>query len=68
MPFVMYGMKRRVNEVRVNSHLSDEKHNVSLLSNQSCKDITYFSDTCGGQNRNKFVAVSLLYCITVLQN
>ena len=27
------------------------------------KEITYYSDTCGGQNRNKFVAAGLLHLL-----
>ena len=31
--------------------------------NQSVKEITYFSDTCGGQNRNQFVSSALIYAL-----
>ena len=40
----------------------NEKHNVGV------KEIIYYSDTCGGQNRNKFVAASLLYSVSMLPN
>jgi hypothetical protein len=33
-------------------------------SNPGMQEITYFSDTCGGQNRNQFVAASMLYSLT----
>ncbi|XP_052075475.1 uncharacterized protein LOC127712922 [Mytilus californianus] len=31
--------------------------------NTAVEEITYFSDTCGGQNRNQFVASALLYAL-----
>jgi len=45
------------------------KNTMSVCSSSSpLREVTYFSDTCRGQNRNKFVAASLLYCITTLPN
>lgn len=42
---------------------------MSVCSSSSpVREVTYFSDTCRGQNRNKFVSASLLYCITTLPN
>jgi len=40
------------------------KH-ISSVSEQTInlKEITYYSDTCGGQNRNQFMASGLLYAI-----
>ena len=38
---------------------------LNSLSNKtsSIKEITLYSDTCGGQNRNQYVAAALLFCI-----
>ena len=41
-----------------------QMHTNSVTSgNPAIKEITYFSDTCGGQNRNQFVASSLIYSL-----
>lgn len=45
------------------------KNAMSVCSaSSSVKEIIYYSDTCGGQNRNKFVAASLLYSVSMLPN
>lgn len=45
-----------------NCHL--QMHTSSVTSgNPAIKEVTYFSDTCGGQNRNQFVASSLIYSL-----
>lgn len=38
---------------------------LNSLSTATSKveEVTYYSDTCGGQNRNQFVASALMYCI-----
>ena len=38
-------------------------YNNAVTRGPQIKEITYFSDTCGGQNRNQFVAASLLYSL-----
>lgn len=40
------------------------KQTQSVCSSTPIEHITYFSDTCGGQNRNKFVAASFVYVIS----
>ena len=40
-------------------------HNSTVTKGPQVKEITYFSDTCGGQNRNLFVAASLLYSLNL---
>lgn len=41
------------------------KNTVSICSaSNQVKEITYYSDTCGGQNRNQFVTASFLYTIS----
>lgn len=42
------------------------KNTVSACQTKRVKEIVYFSDTCGGQNRNKFVTASHLYAISQL--
>jgi hypothetical protein len=37
---------------------------ATCTSKPHVKEITYYSDTCGGQNRNQFVAASLHYSLT----
>lgn len=37
--------------------------NTFSVSKSSVKEIVYYSDTCGGQNRNQFVTASLLYTL-----
>jgi len=45
------------------------KNTMSVSSSSSPgREVTYFFDTCWGQNRNKCVAASLLYWITTLRN
>jgi len=40
------------------------KNTISASQTKIVKEIVYFSDTCGGQNRNKFVTASHLYALT----
>ena len=64
---------------RVSCHLWDEtqgkrgsceiatclhKNTQSICSSGPIEDVTYYSDTCGGQNRNQFVAASYLYTVS----
>ncbi|XP_039297599.1 uncharacterized protein LOC120354460 [Nilaparvata lugens] len=35
---------------------------------QSVRKVTSYSDTCGGQNRNKFTATALLYAVNKFEN
>jgi len=35
----------------------------SIVKQHNAKEITFYSDTCGGQNRNQFMASGLLYAI-----
>ncbi len=43
------------------------KNTMSVcLSSKDVKHITYYSDTCGGQNRNRYVATSLMYVLSKL--
>ncbi|MES9882503.1 MAG: hypothetical protein ABW185_16670 [Sedimenticola sp.] len=37
--------------------------NAITTKTSAVKEVTYYSDTCGGQNRNQFVAAALLYSI-----
>ena len=39
------------------------KNTSSVCSGSNVKEVTYYSDTCGGQNRNQFLAASLLYSL-----
>lgn len=34
-----------------------------MTGSSKVQEVTYYSDTCGGQNRNQFVAASLLYSV-----
>ena len=45
------------------SCLTKYTHSISSTYSR-LKEVTYYSDTCGGQNRNKFVAAALLHLIS----
>lgn len=44
--------------------------NINSLTEKSphVKEVTYYSDTCGGQNRNQFVASALLFAVNNVSN
>lgn len=40
------------------------KNTLSVCKTSTVKEIVYFSDSCGGQNRNQYVTASLLYTLS----
>lgn len=44
------------------------KQITSICTNPHVEDITFYSDTCTGQNRNQYVAGSLFYSLTQHKN
>ena len=44
------------------------KNTLSVCKIGTVKEIVYFSDSCGGQNRNQYVTASLLYTLSQCSN
>ena len=44
------------------------KNTLSVCKIGTVKEIVYFSDSCGGQNRNQYVTASLLYTLSQCPN
>ena len=44
------------------------KNTLSVCKTGTIKEVVYFSDCCGGQNRNQYVTASLLYMLSQCPN
>jgi hypothetical protein len=44
------------------------KNTLSVCRSGNVKEVIYFSDSCGGQNRNQFVTASLLFTLSQVPN